>query len=175
MCHSARGVSAVQLNRQCTLCLVCASVFCSEALLSLQAAPSIHCTHLNLFNGATSKRTACVLIQDDRSPVGGHPSYSPVYGLKPRSGEPLQGLLVAFDNLVVHTVGIFNSRGALFLFLSALWTNFDVHFPKSQSQTTSDYLLFIRIIKSLGVNYGICKVVAMLIGAPWSQLLCFMC
>lgn len=116
MCHSARGVSTVQPDRQCSLCLVCASVFCSEALLSLQAAPSIDCTHLNLFNGATSKRTACVLIQDDRSPVGGHPSYSPVYGLKPRSGERLQGLLVAFDNVVVHTVGIFKSRGALFFF-----------------------------------------------------------
>lgn len=49
----------VQLNHQCTLCLICASVFCSEALLSLQAAPSIVCTHLNLFNRATSK-THCL-------------------------------------------------------------------------------------------------------------------
>lgn len=85
--------------------------------VSLQAVVSIDYTHVNLFDHSASKRTASVLMQDDKSPVGGHPSYSPVYGLKPRSGERLQWLRLAFSSVFVCTTWIFKSRGALFFCL----------------------------------------------------------
>ncbi|XP_075886896.1 leucine-rich repeat and calponin homology domain-containing protein 1 isoform X2 [Nelusetta ayraudi] len=39
-------------------------------------------------NGQDDDNDDVTPSKDDRSPVGGHPSYSPVYGLKPRSAPP---------------------------------------------------------------------------------------
>lgn len=75
--------------------------------------------HLILFHNKTSKDVGSIAVQDDRSPGSGPPSfYSPVYGLKPRSGECIRWLLLLFNKEVLCTLGIFKVQGSLRGFFS---------------------------------------------------------